>query len=487
MPDGRNLLLILSDEHASGMLGCYGHPVLRTPNLDALAGRGVRFAAACTNSPICIPARAALATGRYVHETRHWDNAMPYDGAAPSWGHRLRRAGIRVEAVGKLHFRGGGRDCGFEREIHPMHVMDGIGQVWGSVRDPLPPARPARMLGRIGPGESDYNRYDRRVADAAIAWLREAGARGGGRPWALQVGFVAPHFPLTVPEAFYGLYPPDRLPARKLDPEAGHARHPWIQRMDDFQQVDRRLAPAERRMAVAAYFGLCTYLDSLVGEVLDALAAAGLADRTCVVYTSDHGDNVGARGLWGKSNMYEESVGVPLIAAGPGIARGGGLPHAGLAARRLAERPGRGRAAPGRRGRGAARAVVVRPRRRALRPRPRGVRRIPRRGLAERGVHGPARHRQADPLCRLPARVLRPRFRSGGNGGPGRRPCRRRPRRRIRAAAAWHLRPRSHRPPGQGRPERPGRPLRRPRKGVRDRHPRRDAAPGGGWWIVDSG
>ena len=322
MPDGRNLLLILSDEHASGMLGCYGHPVLRTPNLDALAGRGVRFAAACTNSPICIPARAALATGRYVHETRHWDNAMPYDGAAPSWGHRLRRAGIRVEAIGKLHFRGGGRDCGFEREIHPMHVMDGIGQVWGSVRDPLPPARPARMLGRIGPGESDYNRYDRRVADAAIAWLREAGARGGGRPWALQVGFVAPHFPLTVPEAFYGLYPPDRLPARKLDPEAGHARHPWIQRMDDFQQVDRRLAPAERRMAVAAYFGLCTYLDSLVGEVLDALAAAGLADRTCVVYTSDHGDNVGARGLWGKSNMYEESVGVPLIAAGPGIARG---------------------------------------------------------------------------------------------------------------------------------------------------------------------
>lgn len=322
MAHGRNLLLILSDEHASRMLGCYGHPVLRTPNLDALAGRGVRFTAACTNSPICIPARATLATGRYVHETRHWDNAMPYDGAVPSWGHRLRRAGLRVEAIGKLHFRGGGRDAGFDREIHPMHVMDGIGQVWGSVRDPLPPSRPARMLGRIGPGESDYNRYDRRVADAAIAWLREAGARGGGPPWALQVGFVAPHFPLTVPEAFYGLYPLDRLPGRKLDPEAGHARHPWIQRMDDFQQVDRRLSPEERLMAVAAYFGLCTWLDSLIGEVLDALAAAGLADRTCVVYTSDHGDNVGARGLWGKSNMYEESVGIPLIAAGPGIAGG---------------------------------------------------------------------------------------------------------------------------------------------------------------------
>ena len=105
-PDAQNLLFIISDEHNPKMLGCYGHDTVRTPNLDRLAERGTRFAAAYTNSPICIPARAAFATGRYVHETRYWDNAHPYDGAVRSWGHRLRREGRRVEAIGKLHYRG---------------------------------------------------------------------------------------------------------------------------------------------------------------------------------------------------------------------------------------------------------------------------------------------------------------------------------------------------------------------------------------------
>ena len=92
--------------------------------------------------------------------------------------------------------------------------------------------------------------------------------------------------------------------------------------MDDFQQVDRNLSAEERLKAVAAYFGLCTYVDSLIGEVLDTLDDLGLGETTRVVYTSDHGDNVGARGLWGKSNMYEESAGIPLILAGPDIAAG---------------------------------------------------------------------------------------------------------------------------------------------------------------------
>ena len=320
MNEGRNLLFIMSDEHNPKMLGCYGHDVVRTPNLDRLAEQGTRFTAAYTNSPICIPARAAFATGRYVHETRYWDNAHPYDGAVRSWGHRLQDEGRRVESIGKLHYRGVELDCGFDRQIEPMHVMDGIGQVWGSVRDPLPPARPAKMLNRIGPGESSYNRYDRSIADNAKAWLADAAARGDDKPWVLFVGFVAPHFPLVVPREYYDLYPLDRLPERKLDPDKGYVRHPWLQRMDDFQQVDRNLTEEERLKAVAAYFGLCTYVDSLIGEVLNALDTLGLGETTRVVYTSDHGDNVGARGLWGKSNMYEESAGIPLILAGPDIA-----------------------------------------------------------------------------------------------------------------------------------------------------------------------
>ena len=85
----RNLLVIMSDEHSRRVLGCYNHPMIRTPNLDALAARGVRFTDAYCNSPICVPSRASFHTGRYPHQIRFWDNAMPYDGSVPSWGHRL--------------------------------------------------------------------------------------------------------------------------------------------------------------------------------------------------------------------------------------------------------------------------------------------------------------------------------------------------------------------------------------------------------------
>jgi choline-sulfatase len=322
----QNLIYIMSDEHNPKMLGCYGHELVKTPNLDALAARGTRFTAAYTNCPICIPARAAFATGRYTHETKYWDNAMPYDGAVPGWGHRLIDEGMRVESIGKLHYRNEELPTGFSKQISPMHVMAGIGQVWGSIRDPLPDERPSRMLNEIGPGESNYNRYDKLIADEACTWLQAAAATDGGeddgKPWVLYLGFVAPHFPLVVPQQYYDMYPLDRLPERKLDPDTGFVRHPWLQRMDDFQQVDRQLTPERRRMAVAAYFGLCTYLDAQIGRVLEVLRDTGLADNTRVIYTSDHGDNVGARGMWGKSNLYEESAGVPLIVAGDGVPAG---------------------------------------------------------------------------------------------------------------------------------------------------------------------
>jgi len=317
-----NLLYIMSDEHNPQMLGCYGHNQVRTPNLDRLAEKGTRFTSAYTNSPICIPARAAFATGRYAHETRHWDNAMPYDGKIRSWGHRLQDEGIRVESIGKLHYRGEEDNTGFTKQHHPMHVMDGIGQVWGSIRDPLPEARPAKMLNEIGPGESNYNRYDRLIADTGKQWLKDRVSSPDENPWVLYLSFVAPHFPLVVPQQYYDLYPIEGLPARKLDPYAGYERHPWIQRQDDFSQVDRGLTPEQRLMAVAAYFGLCTYVDALIGEVLDTLEELGLSDTTRIVYTSDHGDNVGARGMWGKSNMYEEAAGIPLILSGPDVPEG---------------------------------------------------------------------------------------------------------------------------------------------------------------------
>ncbi|MEM9756658.1 MAG: sulfatase-like hydrolase/transferase, partial [Pseudomonadota bacterium] len=325
MSDRPNLLVILSDEHQARAMGCAGHALVQTPNLDALAARGTRFSAAYTPSPICVPARASFATGRYVHETRLWDNAMPYHGQHPGWGHALQAAGVPVESIGKLHYRAEGDPAGFDTEHIPMHVAGGVGMVWASIRAEDERVSPGqRMLGRnIGPGRSTYTDYDAAVTARAEAWIADRAVSGDPRPWCLYVGLVAPHFPLVVPEEYFALYAGADLPTPKLHPRDGHPRHPWVEKQNAFMDSESAFAnEAERRAAIASYFGLCTWLDHNVGRILGALDAAGLSATTRVAYSSDHGDNVGARGLWGKSNLYEESVAIPMILAGPGIPQG---------------------------------------------------------------------------------------------------------------------------------------------------------------------
>ncbi len=320
----KNLLFIMSDEHNPKMMGCAGHEIVQTPNLDRLAARGTRFTSAYTNCPICVPARASFATGRYVHDIGCWDNATAYEGRPEGWGHRLREGGVRVESIGKLHYRNEADPTGFDAQHMAVHIMDGIGQVWGSVRDPLPDAPPGGgggPLAKAGPGLSEYNRFDIKVAERARDWLAQATRRSEASPWVLFVGFVAPHFPLIVPEEYFDLYPPHTLPLPKLNPADGHARHPWIEARP--QNRAGHTTPAERtRNALAAYLGLCSFIDAQVGCLLDMLDETGLAETTRVVYTSDHGDNAGTRGLWGKGNFYEESAGIPLIIAGPDLPRG---------------------------------------------------------------------------------------------------------------------------------------------------------------------
>ncbi len=318
-----NLLVIMSDEHQARAMGCAGHPFVRTPHLDALAARGTRFTNAYTPSPICVPARASFATGKHVHETRLWDNAMPYHGQIPGWGHCLQDAGQPVESIGKLHYRRQGDPAGFDREHIPMHVAGGVGMVWGSVRHPSQRISPGpRMLSDyIGPGTSKYTDYDQSVTDQTVQWIGEHHA--GTQPWCLYVGLVAPHFPLVAPPEFFDMYPPDSMPATKLRPKDGYQRHPWVELQN--AQLDSEAgfkSEAERRDAIAAYYGLVSWMDHNVGRILQALKGSGQLDDTTVIYASDHGDNVGTRGLWGKSTLYQESVSVPLIMAGPDIAAG---------------------------------------------------------------------------------------------------------------------------------------------------------------------
>jgi choline-sulfatase len=319
-----NTLIIVSDEHDPRYMGCSGHRFVKTPNLDRLAAGGTRFTRAWTPCPICVPARTSLATGRYVHEHGDWDNAIAYDGQPKGWGHRLQENGMRVESIGKLHYRNETDPTGFDRQHEPMHIMDGIGLLWGAVRDPLPEkAGRSPLFDELGPGTSSYNRYDRRIADLAIDWLGARAARPDPKPWSLFLGFVAPHMPLMVPQRYLDLYPRESIPLPKLLPRDGHARHPWVERLASHWDHDAALGTDDRRrLAIACYLGLITYLDEQVGRVLDTLDRLGLADSTRVIYTTDHGDNLGTRGLWNKCVMYRESTAVPMIVSGPGVPAG---------------------------------------------------------------------------------------------------------------------------------------------------------------------
>lgn len=306
-----NILIVMSDEHARRVAGCYGDDIVKTPNIDRLAAQCIVFDAAYTPSPICVPARAALATGRPIHETGHWDNAHPYDGTPRGWMHVLSEAGFTVESVGKLHFRDNEADTGFSHQSVPMHVVDGIGDVSGSIRNP-PPLRPGsrKLAEKIGPGESDYTHYDRQVRDAAIARLKTA-SEDGEDGLVLFVSFVAPHFPLIAPQEFYDLYTDAEIVPREVVPGES-ANHPWLKTLRSSYAYDN-FDEAKVRKALRSYYGLVSFLDDNIGSVLQALDSSNLSDNTSVLYFSDHGDNLGERGMWGKSTFFEESAGVPLM------------------------------------------------------------------------------------------------------------------------------------------------------------------------------
>jgi choline-sulfatase len=318
-----NVLFILSDEHTRDVAGCYGHKIVKTPHLDALAARGTKFTAAYTNCPICVPARASLHTGTYVAENACWDNAHPYDGSMRSWAHRLKAAGHHTMSIGKLHFRSQSDDNGFVEEIIPLHVVDGEGDLLGLIRRPKAAKRGGMpdLAKAAGPGESTYAAYDRNIRDGAIEWLTNHAARQS-KPWCLFVSFVKPHFPLIAPPEFYAMYPPETLPMPRLAGPDDYPKHPSVAALRACMNYDDFFTPEKVRVALAAYFGMVSFLDDNIGRVLAALQSAGLGDSTRVVYSSDHGDNLGTRHMWGKSIHYEEAAAVPMIVAGPGVPAG---------------------------------------------------------------------------------------------------------------------------------------------------------------------
>src|SRR5262245_48753249 len=465
-----NLGVIMSDEHHPRAMGIAGHAFVVTPNLDRLARRGTRFDAATCNSPICVPSRASFATGRYVHELGTWDNAIAYDGSVPGWGHALQRTRHRVDSIGKLHYRNTEDAVGFDHQYHPMHIYGGHGMVWGALRDGSTDFsdRAHVMLDPIGPGTSKYNIYDDRIASEAERWIERAAGERSERPWVLFVGFVAPHFPLTVPEEILKLYPTASMPLPRLHPNRGHPRHPWLEASHRIHPVDDGLDEQRRRLATACYYGLCTWVDRQVGRVIDALDRSGLSDTTRIIYTSDHGDNIGARGIWGKSTHYEDAVGVPMIVAGPDVTRGHVcrtpvslvdlaptiLDAVGEDPYGWAENlPGRSLLEIGEQPDDATRTVFSEYHAFA----------------SPCGLHAEKRAFQVQLLRRLPRGAVPSRRRSGLGAHPSRhRPACSRPG-AVRAKATRPVGPRGHRRPSQSRPSGSDRPLRRADSGSQRR------------------
>ena len=316
----RNLLVIMDDEHSPKALGCYGHPLVKTPHLDRMAERGTRFQWAYTNSPICVPARAVFATGQYTHKTGYWDNCQAYDGRVKSWGHRLQAENIPVRSIGKLHYVDEASPTGFDEQTIPMHIHQG-GDTMGLVRDNPPRRDQCRDLAEnIGPGHTKYIDYDRQITANTCSWLESQADSGTDKPWVTFVSYICPHYPMVCPPEFYELYDPEKIPLPKARTDKNSGPAEWWQAFENCYTWDQYFEnDAQRRIAIAAYFGLCSFIDDNVGQIFKTLDQTGLAATTNVVFLSDHGENLGARGLWGKSTLYEESAGIPLIMAGPDV------------------------------------------------------------------------------------------------------------------------------------------------------------------------
>jgi choline-sulfatase len=309
-----NILIIMSDEHAAWASSPYGHRIVQTPNIERLAKKGVTFDGAYCNAPICGPSRMAYMTGLLPSRIDAWDNGKPLPSDIPTWAHYLAEAGYQTAISGKMHFIGPDQNHGFECRITPERINTRIAPCVSYI---YPNPQDTSNFLEAGIGKNRGVDSDRESARRAASFLEGGEGRDPSRPFALCASFFVPHFPLLADKAFFDLYWPDGADVPEIPAGYMDNMHPTWQALREFYQCDKMDAERTRK-ARAAYYGLCTFMDSLVGEVLDALERSGQADNTIVIYHSDHGEHVGGHGLYWKRSFFEESVRVPLIMSWPG-------------------------------------------------------------------------------------------------------------------------------------------------------------------------
>ncbi|NSW56613.1 MAG: sulfatase-like hydrolase/transferase [Armatimonadetes bacterium] len=334
MPDRPNIVLCICDQLRAFETGCYGNPVIQTPNVDSLARDGSRFELAVTNFPVCMAARSVLLSGEYnrtctggvgnVHfQTKPGDCAMPeypYPGRPhlkdTTLPELLRGAGYETAAIGKWHIHSWPDDVGFDNylipRVHHCHSGQSFTENGG------PEFVPDGWSVDFEAGRVEEFIGARKTAE---------------RPFFLYYSISPPHCPVAdAPEEYLTMYDPDSIPLRPnvdlsrplKDQDYWYKVYRW-----DFRHYNLGLPYADRlpegynlRQLIAEYYGVTTWMDRAVGRMLGALERAGLAENTIVVFTSDHGDNLGSLGLVQKGGPNEESIRVPLLMRGPGVPSG---------------------------------------------------------------------------------------------------------------------------------------------------------------------
>ncbi len=318
-----NILLIMSDEHAAEFTGAYGHSIVRTPTINRLASDGIVFDNAYCVSPLCGPARMAFMTGRYPNRDGFWDNGVPMRSDVVTWAHRLGHAGYATALSGKMHFIGPDQHHGFDEVLARDDAVCAknieVDFRWTDDIVPRPNAR--ARFDQAGAGGGEHIDHDLEVTRTCLEYIdRQAAAQVADRdakPFVLCAGYNSPHFPLIAPADCFAKYHPDNV-----DLPVGWDRP--IPDLGPHQQRVRRLFGLEgiteeqTLRARAAYFGLITWMDQQIGQLLAKLENTGLSENTVVIYTADHGEMAGTHGMWWKSNFHEQAVRVPLVIRMPG-------------------------------------------------------------------------------------------------------------------------------------------------------------------------
>jgi iduronate 2-sulfatase len=347
-----NVLLILVDD-LKPLLGTYGDRTAITPNMDRLAQRGVRFDLAYANQAVCAPSRINLMTGARSTSSGIYNfgmNLRDYMPNAVTLPQYFLQAGYHTEGMGKVYHIGHGSIAdpfGWSVPHHKTKVIEYVdpASTGGEPTQeealfeeiPVPEGDPfayARTLARGSawemPDVPDNAYADGRTA--AHAEERLAALKQAGEPFFLAVGFARPHLPFSVPKRYWDMYDPAKLPMPDFEqlPEGAPAytdkqggeitayrQPPTGVRGDKFP-------PELKRKLIHGYYASTSYVDAQIGKVLDALERDGLADNTIVVLWGDHGWHLGDHGIWTKHTNMEQATHIPLIFAGPGIARGRG-------------------------------------------------------------------------------------------------------------------------------------------------------------------